>query len=240
MAHLPVRTSLQDFCVLLMVPRHGMCVLVSKVDPLMEKATACEGIVIGHSATELHVMFDKQWGIANEKWRYGNKLATWERADATGDRLDISTTNSSFTRMTEALRSLHDDPEMQEVASTARQEIALNGTYLRDIILSGMTPLSLDDLLQPTDVNAKTTDLSATPLAPISSPGFFAAHDEIMAWAHRYNRDNPLIKEGDPEIPLNKSQVRAIAQMLSERISLVQGVSFFRSQFSILLMPRQF
>ena len=72
MAHFPVRTSLQVLRVLLIVPRHGMCVLVSKVDPLMEKETR-EGVVIGHSATELHVSFEKRWNIDNDKWRCGKK-----------------------------------------------------------------------------------------------------------------------------------------------------------------------
>jgi len=48
-----------------------MCVLVSKVDPLMEER--CEGVLIGHSATELHVMFDKRWHIDNQKWRYAKE-----------------------------------------------------------------------------------------------------------------------------------------------------------------------
>ena len=233
MAHFPVRTSLQVLRVLFMVPRHGMCVLVSKVNPLMEKETR-EGFVIGHSASELHVMFERRWKIDNEKWRYGKKLSSWERANVAHDRLDIGTSDSSYTRMVEALHSLHDDPETQEAASTAHQEIALNGTYLRDIILSNFAPFSPDDLLDAIDVNAKTSDESAV---PTSSLGFFAGHDEIMDWARRYNRDDPLIQAGDPEILLNKSQIRAIAQMLSERISLVQGVSTLHFRVSILLMP---
>jgi hypothetical protein len=72
MAHFPVRAPLQVLRVLLIVPRPGMCVLVSKVDPLKEKET-CEGFLIGHSATELHVRFEKRWYIDNEKWRYGKK-----------------------------------------------------------------------------------------------------------------------------------------------------------------------
>ena len=54
----------------------------------------------------------------------------------------------------EALHSLHDYPKAQEAASTARQEIALNGTYLRDVILSEFGSVSPDHLLEATDVNA--------------------------------------------------------------------------------------
>jgi len=231
MAYFPVCASLHIIHALLIVPRHGMCVLVSKVDPLMEKET-CEGVVIGHSATELRVMFEKRWNIDNEKWRYGKKLSFWERADNFNDRLDIGTSDSSYTRMVEALRSLRDDPETQEAESTARQEIALNGTYLRDIILSDFFPKhSLEELC------AETRDESAD---PIFSHGFFADHDDIMDWVRRYSVDKPVIKAGDPGTFLNKSQKRAIAQMLGERVSLIQGVSTSHFRVSIPLMPRRF
>jgi hypothetical protein len=59
---------------LLIVPRPGMCVLVSKIDPLMEEGVR-EGVVIGHSATELHLAFERRWNVDNEKWRYGNELS---------------------------------------------------------------------------------------------------------------------------------------------------------------------
>ncbi len=124
--------------------------------------------------------------------------------------------------MREALRSLHDDPESQDWATTSRQEIALNGTYLRDVILSNFDKFSPHDFLEVTDTNART---SGQPAEPMSTPGFFVHHYDLMAWCHRHNTDHPLKKLGDPEIVLNKSQVRAIAQMLSERISVVQGVS---------------
>ena len=142
--------------------------------------------------------------------------------NAAADRLDIGTSDSSYTRMVEALHSLHDDPEMQEVASTPRQEIALNGTYLRDVILSGFDTFSPRDFLEVADVNART---SGQPAKPRSTPGFFVHHYDLMGWAIRHNREEPLKKAGDPEILLNPSQIRAIAQMLSERISVVQGVS---------------
>jgi hypothetical protein len=123
--------------------------------------------------------------------------------------------------MTEALRSLHDDPELHEVASTPRQEVALNGTYLRDVILSGFDTFAPRDFLEVTDVNART---GGEPANPISSPGFFVHHYDIMDWAMRYNRDKPIVKKGDPKISLNKSQIRVIAHMICERISVVQGV----------------
>jgi len=124
--------------------------------------------------------------------------------------------------MVEALHSLHDDPEAQDWATTTEQEIALNGTCLRDVILSDFDSFSPHDSREVTDVNARTRD---SPRNPTSSPGFFVNRYDIMDWALRYNRDRPIKKAGDPEILLNQSQIRAIAQMLSERICVVQGVS---------------
>jgi len=124
--------------------------------------------------------------------------------------------------MAEGLRSLHDDPERQDIDSTAQQEIALNGTYLRDVILSGFDKYSPHDFLEVTDVNARTSGYSeeASP-----SPGFFVHHYDLMDWAIRYNDDKPIKNPGDPKILLNKSQIRAIAQMISHRICVIQGVS---------------
>ena len=76
MARFPVRASFPVCPVLLIMPRLGMCVLVSKADPLTEK-DSCEGVLIGHSATELHVMFDGRWHLDNKKWRYDKKLSFW-------------------------------------------------------------------------------------------------------------------------------------------------------------------
>ena len=166
-------------------------------------------------STDVGILTTKSGGTARN-YHFG------ECVNAAVDRLDIGTSDSSYTRMTEALRSLHDDPEMQDVVSTPRQEIALNGTHLRDVILSGFDAFSPHDFLEVTDVNARTID---QPAKPSSTPGFFVHHYDMMSWAFRYNRDNPLKKAGDPEILLNSSQIRAIAQMLSERISVVQGVS---------------
>jgi hypothetical protein len=48
----------------------------------------------------------------------------------------------------------------------------------------------------------------------------------IRSWARRYSDLNPVRVEGDPVLSgLNATQTRAIAMMVGERISLVQGVS---------------
>ena len=51
----------------------------------------------------------------------------------------------------------------------------------------------------------------------------------IMSWARRYSKEKPIIIEGDPDLgALNSSQLRAVAMMVGERISLIQGVSTSR------------
>ncbi|EIN05865.1 P-loop containing nucleoside triphosphate hydrolase protein [Punctularia strigosozonata HHB-11173 SS5] len=53
--------------------------------------------------------------------------------------------------------------------------------------------------------------------------GAFVEDQLIQSWARRYMRPNPVRIEGDPVLPLNESQTRAVAMMVGERVSLVQG-----------------
>ena len=60
--------------------------------------------------------------------------------------------------------------------------------------------------------------------ATISCPGVFAEDDTIQSWARRYREIDPVVYEGDPVLPnLNTSQIRAMAVMIGERLSLIQG-----------------
>jgi hypothetical protein len=77
--------------------------------------------------------------------------------------------------------------------------------------------------MKPTDVDAV-----ASPSPHEGAPGILARNQLIQSWTRRYRAPEgrePVAVEGDPVVPLNPSQVRAIAMMLSERLSLVQGVS---------------
>lgn len=58
-----------------------------------------------------------------------------------------------------------------------------------------------------------------------SSDGAFAGDMRIMSWARRFSRPDPIAVEGDPKlVGLNATQVRAVATMIAQRASLVQGV----------------
>lgn len=135
-------------------------------------------------------------------------------------RLDLGYSNIGYLRMVQAMQSLDNDPQTQEAASSANQEFALDGTYLRDELLNSFPVKEVND---EGDVGTETLP-ELSPSGPISKPGFFANDERIMDWVHRYSKEQPVIKPGDPEIKLNHSQLRAIAQMLGERISLIQGV----------------
>jgi hypothetical protein len=131
-------------------------------------------------------------------------------------RLDVGFCDVGYLRTLEAIKALNFNPEDQEAQSTSSQEVILRGTYLRKEILQSRGLPQISDQID-------------SPGAPDNSSGVFLdgafAHDErICDWAKRYSTPNPKRKAGDPEIPLNPTQVQAIAQMLRERVSLVQGV----------------
>jgi hypothetical protein len=107
----------------------------------------------------------------------------------------------------------------------------LNGTALRDILFRSFQPS--DAVAQPQTGRASPTDVlptdvDATPMpsqpAAQRGRGAFWQHAAIASWADRYRRPNPVRFKTDPPLNLNPSQMRAIALMLGERLSLVQGV----------------
>lgn len=136
------------------------------------------------------------------------------------------------------------DPEDEALTVTMRrqrpQEI-LVGTGLRDLILrrfqSHYEPQAapgagrLDEIaaqvaeMKPEDMEASTS-IEHDDMSP---RGLLSPNKLIDSWARRYRVPEgraPIAIEGDPHVPLNPSQTRAIAMMLSERLSLVQGVSY--------------
>lgn len=122
---------------------------------------------------------------------------------------------------------------------TPEQRI-LFGTALRDLLLRrfqadyapespGSQGLDLEDVAAET-VNMGPKDMEAssspTPHEGETPRGILTQNKLIDSWTRRYRTpagSEPLQVEGDPIIPLNDSQTRAIAMMLSERLSLVQG-----------------
>lgn len=111
-------------------------------------------------------------------------------------RLDRGESNVTNERTEAALDAMLYEPDDVVRASTPQRRYALAGTALRDVL---------------------------TGQDPVAGPGLFAEDQRIHSWCERYARARPLRVEGDPELGLNQSQLRAVAMMLRERVSLVQG-----------------
>lgn len=76
------------------------------------------------------------------------------------------------------------------------------------------------------DLKAADVDAVPAPRVETKMSGTLIRNESLRSWAERYRSVGEVQKiEGDPEVPLNPSQLRAIAMMISERLSLVQGVS---------------
>ena len=65
--------------------------------------------------------------------------------------------------------------------------------------------------------------------------GVFADDQRIQSWVRRYSMSPPMVMEGDMPLPgMNVSQVKAMASMIGNRLSLVQGVRIsFSQSFSL-------
>lgn len=137
-----------------------------------------------------------------------------------------------------------DEPEIDSIlndldsARNKQIQTILNGNSTRDLLLRAFqtdyqTPESSANLalvpIVPESTTMKASDIDATPIptptthARSMSQGILARDQLIQSWAKRYRRPRALRIEGDPVINLNPSQLRAMAMMLNERISLVQG-----------------
>lgn len=201
--------------------RNGTQVLVTHLDPLKEIPK--RGSVISCSDSRLEVIFPERFDLeVNEAWR-----------------IDVGRSNVAFERMEEAIRQLHHDPSTQETpeANTSDHEVMLQGTYLRDILLRSYLP-SPDESAElssdPTNNHAPSVLCPAeAENQQVDLRGLFQDDSRIMSWATRYSKPCPVIVEGDPALEgLNVTQIRAIAMMLNNRCSLVQGV--YAEAFSCL------
>ena len=124
-------------------------------------------------------------------------------------RLDLGSSDISYQRMRAAINSLNGNLAEQEDASEPGKEVILQGTGLRDVLLKGFM-----DKQSPDD----------TTTAPARFPGIFAENQMLQSWAKRYQALDPVVMEGDPKLELNSPQIRAVATMLANRMSLIQGV----------------
>ncbi len=134
--------------------------------------------------------------------------------------------------MCHAVTQLHRDTcVLQEDNSSPNSELVLLGTQLRDVILHSFSPS--EKFHEPKPFQA-ADDASYAAHDALDHPwkiggehgGIFKDDMRIQSWAKRYSRVNPVRVEGDPELQgLNATQIRAVAMMVGERISLIHGVS---------------
>lgn len=149
--------------------------------------------------------------------------------DLDDTRLDVGRSDMVYNRMRKAIEKLQHDPAIQDKALASNSVAILQGTYLRDILLRTYNKSSPNELATTHELSesniADTESPSLASRQPESRPGIFKDNQLIHSWTQRYSKLNPVIIEGDPEFPhLNVTQVRALACMLGEQFSLIQGV----------------
>ncbi|KAK8864605.1 hypothetical protein IAR55_001855 [Kwoniella newhampshirensis] len=158
---------------------------------------------------------------------------------------------ASETLSSESDRSAAEEAAIRAGVSSSqrrkgKEQIILQGTTVRDKLfrafqvdyvppdqtlnsLNASVPQLSEDHVVPEAHEMRPTDLDAVPepslpLEETALGGSLARNQLIHSWTTRYRSvGSPIKVEGDPEVPLNPSQTRAIAMMLSERLSLVQG-----------------
>jgi len=194
--------------------RNGTQVLVSRFDPLQEQPY--RGSVLGSTASQLRVAFEDKFDLEDGCWR-----------------LDVGRSNVVFDRMRTAIARFSHDPQALEdeghALSASDRQFILHGTHLRDVLLRSFSPesRSLHAPLQPPDEVAYVPrgTLEHESREARDHGGAFREDMCIQSWARRYSRMDPLVIDGDPVLAgLNATQIRALAMMVGERISLVQGV----------------
>ena len=129
------------------------------------------------------------------------------------------------------------------------EQTKLQGTSLRDLLLrpfqedfvpqesaTSQPAKALTEQHQivpdPKELSPDAVDATPTPGNSVGPLGVLARNQLIHSWTKRYRTqegEEPLVMEGDPLVALNPTQIRAIGMMLSERLSLVQGVRGRRS-----------
>lgn len=170
--------------------------------------------MISRTTSQIKVTFPEHFAVEEGEWR-----------------LDVGRSNIIFERMRTAISHLHHDPQQQEEAIyTADRQLILQGTHLRDVLLRTFQPSNHPHAhipLQSPDEKAYLPQeiLEHTSHTPDENLGVFKNDMRIQSWAKRYSQVNPVVIEGDPVLDqLNSTQKRALAMMIGQRISLVQGV----------------
>ena len=161
-----------------------------------------------------------------------------ESASERHSRLDLGCSLITYDRMRAAIESLDCDPEIMEQGAennSESEEVILEGTALRDVLLKSFA--NLDDAEESSRHAQDPAEPHYLPHETLEHEsrldmdkgvhtlrGAFMENQLIQSWARRYRHPNPVVVEGDPDLShLNTSQVRAVAMMIGERISLIQG-----------------
>jgi len=182
-----------------------MQVLLSRSDPLTE--TPIRGSILSHTETYIRICFSERVpGLDEGAWR-----------------LDLGRPNLVYERMRSAISSLQlETQELEAITPTdSSRQLILEGTHLKDALLASFYPNTGSDCV------ANTQSLSP-PLHRTSFEDMGAFKDDmrIVSWALRYSQKNPIVLDGDPCLDhLNASQKQALAAMVGQRLSLIQGVS---------------
>ena len=212
---------------------------MTRLDPLKEEPT--HGSVISSMEDRLSISFEEKFELSDGPWRYVGM--SFDRiAPHWLGRLDIWQSSIAYKRMREAVGFLNNDPDKVPVHhgyEDSDREVMQRGTFLRDILLRSYAPkestedrdkeFSPDKDTSPEiEIVATQDELADTSQESLLPPldGLFKQDARIQSWAKRYSEPDPLVIEGDPVLQgLNETQVRAIAMMLNNRLTLVQGVS---------------
>jgi hypothetical protein len=86
--------------------------------------------------------------------------------------------------------------------------------------------------LDPESLTVKENIVQGTELRDILIPSFgrprrgseLLGNQLLRSWVERYRRPIPFRLDGDPDLGLNDSQLRAVASSLGERATVIQGV----------------
>jgi hypothetical protein len=221
-------------------------VLLSRKDPLSEQPM--RGAVISSTTYQLNIAFPDIIDLDGGTWRLdvGQSQFIFEQM-----RKAIAAFNYDPAIQDNESFYLPTSPLADRGQETLFHEYILHGTQLRDVLLHSFhtsdhphihRPLQdpddtsyvdssiLDHVSRKTILDDADSEALLDPSeseSPSASLGAFKDDMLIQSWARRYSSPTPLVVEGDPPLGLNERQRRAVAMMIRERISLVQGVSWF-------------
>lgn len=200
--------------------------LLSRLDPLKE--SFAQGSVVSRSATQIRIAFKDYFDELDE--------GLW--------RIDVGRSNIIYERMRDAIGHFNHNPQqLEESAMSADRELILQGTHLRDILLRSSQPAS-EERPAPEEAPVESGLVAdegpereeQPPATALDNDGAFKDDQRLHSWARRYSQPEPLVLEGDPILKgLNATQIRAMALMIGQRVSLIQGVSIVSKSFDQLI-----